>query len=82
MTGTLLEPKRETFLEPVTVILLETATVILLEPERETFLESPIDVFFDNAEEFLVPVKALVSDAESSLDPSLTSVTVRQGVII
>ena len=65
----LLEPERDTFLEPVTVVLLE--------PERETFLEPPIDVFFDNAEEFLVLVKAFLSDAESSLDPSLTSLTVR-----
>ena len=75
-TGVFLEPaslltgtrERDTFLEP--------ATVILLEPERETFLEPPIDVFFDDAEEFLVPVKAFVSNRESSLDLSLISVTV------
>ena len=77
------------FLEPGTVVLqelerdtfLEPATVVLLEPERDTFLEPLIDVFFDNAEEFLVPVKALVSDAESSLDPFLTSVTVRLRIL-
>ena len=81
-TGVFLEPaslltgtrERDTFLEP--------ATIILLEPERETFLEPPIDVFFDDAEEFLVSVKAFLSDAESSLDPSLTSLTVRLRLLI